>query len=184
MGKEKQSYKGHFLISNSTIQDPNFVQTVVLLIEHDKNGAFGLVVNRLENITLYDVVQGMSEKAQEIKLYEGGPVRPDALFVLHGFKNARNSGEEIIPDVFLGSNKELMIDLLENDYPFHIYHGYAGWVADQLENELESKTWITMPASKEIVFHQNPQVVWREALHHKGGIYGYFAKNVRNPFFN
>ncbi|MDH5719683.1 MAG: YqgE/AlgH family protein [Spirochaetia bacterium] len=184
MIKKNNFLSGNFLVSNSTIQDPNFLQTVVFLIEHDEHGAFGLVVNRLKDLTLRDALQGLASNAGDIYLFEGGPVRPDALFILHGNQNAESPGTEIISGVYLGSSKELIEELINNEYPYHIYHGYAGWGPGQLESEMEAKTWVTMPATKEIIFHEKPDIVWREALHHKGGIYGYFAKNVKNPFLN
>ncbi|MES0491639.1 MAG: YqgE/AlgH family protein [Leptospirales bacterium] len=179
-----QSLKGKFLISSSTLKEDNFVQSVVFLIEHNEEGAFGLVVNRPLDSSLYDVLPKMSTKAKNIPIYEGGPVRPEVLFVLFYSDSADVEGEQVIENIYLGTSLALLEDLIETEKPFHVYHGYAGWSATQLEEELEAKTWVVAEGTKNIIFHENPVVVWREALLHNGGIYSYFAKNVKDPFLN
>ena len=180
----QKSLKGHFLISNYTVQDPNFNQTVILIIDHDEAGAFGLVLNRNEDISLYEAVEGMPESAGNVILFEGGPVRPDALFVIHSDSLANDPGEEILPGIFLGSSELLLLDLLECPYPFHVYHGYSGWSPGQLEDEINSKTWVVLPANEDMIFHENPEEIWRNALSYKGGLHAYFARNVADPSLN
>src|SRR5271169_4667385 len=82
---EKQGFLGgSFLVSEIALSDPNFRQTVVLMISHDDNGAFGLVVNRPSPFTLGDVVEGMDDSpAGSIPVFIGGPVQQEILFLLH-----------------------------------------------------------------------------------------------------
>ena len=179
------SLKGNFLISGSTLKEENFNETVVFIIEHNDEGAFGLIVNRKLDGGLPDVLPRLGEKSAKKPLYEGGPVRKEVLFVLfHNAECEADDGEEVIPGVFLGNSYELIEGLLEKDIPFHVYSGYAGWAPGQLESELEAKTWVVMPAKQEIIFHENPQYVWREALLYGGGIYSYFARHIKDPFLN
>ncbi len=184
MPDEKPSLAGCFLISNSTIQDPNFTNTVVLIIDHDENGAFGLIVNRPGDSTLFDVLDGVDEAAKGTNLFQGGPVRPDALFILHGNAEAAEAGDEVIDGVYMSSSRSLLDQLVDSETDFHVYNGYSGWGPGQLESEIKMKTWVTMPARADVVFHKNPDVVWREALANKGGLYSYFAQKVRDPFMN
>jgi len=179
-----QSLKGKFLISSSTLKEDNFVQTVVFLIEHNEEGAFGLVVNRPLDSSLHDVLPKLSSKSKNVLIYEGGPVRPEVLFVLFHSDTKDVDGEEVIENVYLGTSLDLLEQLIESEKAFHVYHGYAGWAASQLEEEIVAKTWVVAEGNTNIIFHENPEVVWREALLYSGGIYSYFAKNVKDPFLN
>ncbi|MDH4261603.1 MAG: YqgE/AlgH family protein [Spirochaetia bacterium] len=176
--------KGFFLISNSTLKEKSFNESVIFIVEHNEEGAFGLVVNQLEEIKYLDQMPEVIKKGELFKVYRGGPVREEILFILYNSRLHSGFGEEIIPDVFLGTSIELIEILAEENLPYHIYHGYAGWAPGQLESELEAKTWMVMPAQKEMIFHSNPEIVWREALLYNGGIFSYFAKNIKDPFLN
>lgn len=173
------------MISNSTLKDGNFNETVVLIIDHNKDGAFGLIVNRLlEERTLGSLMPGLPENASHKNIYEGGPVKPEVLFVLFSGADKKFHGIEIIPGVYMSNNYDYIEIFSQDEVPFHIYQGYAGWAPGQLEAELESKTWAVIPANHEIVFHDNPHLVWREALLYGGGIYSYFSQHVKDPFLN
>lgn len=175
--------KGNFLISNSTLKEKNFTESVVFLIEHNEAGAFGLVVNQPESGNFSSLIPDSIKKG-EYRIYKGGPVRPEVLFILYNAATFKDLGEEIIPDVYLGTSVDLLSLLAEQHLPYHIYHGYAGWAPGQLEAELEAKTWLHMPARKEMIFHENPEIVWREALFYNGGIASYFARTIKDPFLN
>ncbi len=187
-----RSLRGHFLISNSTLQDPNFVHTVVFLIEHGKEGAFGLIINRKitseENpIHLRDILPDLPPSAESIPLYEGGPVSRETLFILFQKEEGiyiPEEGEEVIPEVYIGGSKKLVETLLDYEIPFHAYLGYSGWAPGQLEEEIAQNAWVILKARKELIFHPHPEKVWREALIHKGGLFSYFAKTVNDPFLN
>ncbi len=180
-----KSLKGTFLISNSTLKEENFNETVVLIIDHNRDGAFGLIVNRLlDHKKLGDLLPGLQKKAAQKRIYEGGPVRQEVLFVLYSDESENFQGTEIIPGVYMSNNYDYIEIFAQDEIPFHIYQGYAGWAPGQLESELAGKTWAVIPATREIVFHQDPHQVWREALMHGGGIFSYFSLNVKDPFLN
>lgn len=179
-----ESLKGNFLISGSTLKEESFNETVVFIIEHNEEGAFGLIVNRKLDSNVSEVLPRLGKKAADKPLYEGGPVRKEVMFVLFSGHTGKYDGEEVIPGVLLGNSYELIVELLEQEAAFHIYSGYAGWAPGQLESELEAKTWVVMPAKREIIFHENPHHVWREALLYGGGLYSYFARHVKDPFLN
>ena len=178
------SHKGKFLISNSTLKEKNFTEAVVFIIEHNQDGAFGLVVNQPEEKEFSSLMPELIQKTETHRIFSGGPVRPEVLFILYSSARHRYLGEEIIPDVFLGTTVDLLEILAVGNIPHHIYHGYAGWSPGQLDAEIEARTWILMPAQKEMIFHNHPEIVWREALFFNGGIYAYFARNIKDPFLN
>lgn len=181
-----RSLQGYILAANSAIQDPNFSRTVVFIIEHDESGAFGLIINRPENFTLKRALgEELPQLTEDISIYQGGPVRPEALFILHSDALAdETESEEVIPGVFFGSNRNLLLELLENPYPFHVYHGYAGWGPGQLEHEIQENSWVEIHATEDIIFSEEPVKLWREALNHRGGLFAYFAEKIRDPFLN
>lgn len=176
--------KGNFLISNSTLKEKSFIESVIFVIEHNEEGAFGLIVNQPEDSQYLQIMPESVKKGNSFKVFKGGPVRPEILFILYNSPLHKELGEEIIPGVFLGTSVELIEILANENLPYHIYHGYAGWSPGQLEGELEAKTWMIMEARKDMIFHSNPEMVWREALFYNGGIYSYFARNIKDPFLN
>lgn len=194
-----ESLKGYFLISESNMPDPNFFQTVVLILEHNSEGAFGLVVNRRSHLTLGDIITKFnSERAYATPVYVGGPVQQEYLFVLHTElpDSIEPSTTRLQPteNVFFEPSFQKMEDFFEDeawqeipadDRPhIHLFLGYSGWAPGQLEKEMEQGSWIIHPASDRIVFHPNPEVGWKDALRAKGGIYQFFADSEQNPSLN
>lgn len=198
--KIPDSLRGYFLISESNMNDPNFYRTVVLIIEHNQEGAFGLVVNRKSRLSLSDVIPELrdSHSAQNSALYIGGPVQQEFLFAVHGempenhipsdassiitnrviFEPAFSFVKSFYDDSFLD---QIPVD----DHPgINLYLGYSGWAAGQLEAEMKSGSWIFHPANSRIVFNPNPQQGWKQALKEKGGIYKVFAESDQQPSLN
>ena len=182
------------------MNDPNFFQTVVLMIEHNKEGAFGLVVNRRSRLLLADGIEDLEREqaALSTPLYIGGPVQREFLFVVHGEMPedhvSSDACVEVVRDVYFEPSfryvKSYFVDeslagIPADDRPsIHLFLGYSGWAAGQLEEELRRGSWMVHPASKRIVFHENPEQGWKEALRQKGGIYKIFADSDPNPSLN
>ncbi|RME92836.1 MAG: YqgE/AlgH family protein [Candidatus Hydrogenedentota bacterium] len=176
--------KGYCLVANYALSDPNFAQTVVFIIDHNVGGAFGLVVNRPTKWKLGEMLPDLPDSILEKEVYQGGPVQPETLFILHNDPLVSDPGEEVIPGVFLGARPNLLDELAEAESNFHVYHGYSGWAPKQLESEMAAKAWVPVKATEKIIFHPKPEKVWREALEYRGGLYEYFARNVKDPFMN
>ena len=181
-----RSLKGKILIANSSLRNSYFAETVILVLEHDNSGAFGLILNRPEKSHkhLGDLLNIVTASNKNIPFYEGGPVGEEDLFILYTDTTHVHAGEEIIPNVFWGSSVELLEDLCEHLYSFNLYRGYAGWGPFQLEIEIKSNSWIIVSASEEIIFFNDPKTMWRKVLQMNGGIYDYFAKKVKDPLLN
>lgn len=194
---EPKYLEGYFLISEVELMDPNFYRTVVLLVKHDGEGAFGLVVNRRSNVTLQEVLEGFEDgPAKDLPIHVGGPVQQEYLFALHsGFPDQLESEHSSAPaeGVVFEPVTESVVDYLkttwsmipEADRPrIHLFAGYSGWGAGQLENELQAGAWVVLPASSDIVFYPDPSEGWRQALSRKGAFYKIVAETGFKPSMN
>ena len=146
-----QSLAGKLLIASKTLMDPNFVQTVILIVQHDDNGALGLVLNR----PLKTSIKQACEQALEIPceldgpLYQGGPCE-GPLMVVHTHET--QSDIEVFPGVYFTTDREKIEWLLNhNDGAIKFFVGYAGWAAGQLESEIETESWLIAPADARVV---------------------------------
>ncbi len=199
MSKSFKSLKGYFLISEANMLDPNFKRTVVLIIEHNEEGAFGLIVNRKSNIFLSDLLPEFYEetRGKNTPIYIGGPVQQEFLFAIHSHlldRKPSSTSIKIISDVYFEPGFRNIEDYFKDrfwdqlpldDRPkIHLYVGYSGWAPGQLEGEIREGSWILHPATQEIVFHPNPEEGWNDALRKKGGIYKIFADTNKDPFLN
>ena len=191
------SLDGYFLISETELSDPNFHRTVVLIVNHNEEGAFGLVLNRPAGATLGDLVEELSESdAGEATLFIGGPVEQHYLFTLHSglpehatSKFSSSPTEGIVFEPVFGSIEEY----LRNEWPggtdqdrpsFNFYLGYAGWGPGQLEHEIDEDAWLVIPADSQLVFNDDPSEGWNAALAKKGGLYRIIAQTGFKPSLN
>ena len=191
------SLEGYFLVSETELNDPNFDHTVVLMINHNDEGAFGLVVNRPSGLILGDVIDDLKEtEAADIPTYIGGPVEQHYLFTLHsGLPDSARSPYAASPvegvvfePVFQaverylsGAWAEKAADARES---VCCYLGYSGWGPGQLESELDADAWLVIPATPQIVFYDDPDDGWNAALRSKGGLYEIIAKTGFKPSMN
>ncbi len=180
--------KNNLIVAHPNLQDPNFIRSVVFIVEQNKDGAFGLILNRREkDISLKMVFSGLSEKASHIPVYYGGPVQPDMAFVLHKMEQDPDAGFPIMDDIYMGSSIALIERLVENEEEMVFIHGYAGWGKGQLENEMVRKSWITVPArKKDFPFEgfKDGTHCWRKTMGRRGGLYRYYSRFVKDPLLN
>lgn len=163
--------KGQFLLDSGQLHGSFFERTVVLICEHDAEGAFGLVLNRTSGNKVGEMlVANLPELLKECPLYVGGPVQPAALSYLHSDSFVPDAN--VLPNLSLGHSLDTLIELGES-FPstrkIKMFAGYAGWDAGQLEGELKRKAWLTYPASLELVFGTPPEKLWQTILERKGG---------------
>ncbi len=149
-------YSGSFLVAKPSLLDPNFRQSVVLIIQHDEQGAFGLVVNRPVP------VEGL-----KYPVYAGGPCQTEGLFLLHGLASWSGTTDDepspVAPNIFMADAtylediKELDPKKLER---LRLFAGYAGWGPGQLEEEIGSGAWSLTPADGETLFEVPADELW------------------------
>ncbi|HDQ13326.1 MAG TPA: YqgE/AlgH family protein [Sediminispirochaeta sp.] len=191
--KIPQFLAGYMLISETELKDPNFFRTVVLILNHDSNGAMGLIINRPSETQLGEISPEMRQTPfSEHLVYIGGPVDQHYLFALHsGFPGGERSdgaievGPKILfePDiVVLQKNFERLPD--DYGHSLRFFAGYAGWASTQLEAELQRGDWLVIPAVQELVFNEDPEETWRQALYKKGGLYWLAAETGYKPSVN
>jgi len=147
-----KSLKGHFLVASPHLADPNFFRSVVLMLQHDEGGAFGVVLNRPTNNTIADVWSLVSQLPCDSRdpVHVGGPVA-GPLIALH--TDLPHSEMEVAGGVYFTADKESIIQIVtQPSGTFRLFVGYSGWAAGQLDAELEAGGWLTEPATQEEIF--------------------------------
>ena len=161
------SLQGHFLVASPHLGDGNFFRSVVLMIKHDYEGAFGLLLNRPTTSTVADIMRMVAEEEIDCDrpIYLGGPVS-GPLVALHRMKSCAEA--EVLPGVFFAAHKDQLLKLVgQSKKPFRLFTGYSGWAGGQLEGELEAGGWLTLPATKDLVFYE-PDDLWDQVVHSIG----------------
>lgn len=174
------------LISDPFLKDPNFTRTVVLLCEHQEEGSFGFVLNKSIPVKLDEVVR--EAEGLHVPLYEGGPVQKDTLHFLHRQPMLVTGGIAVLDGVYWGGDFDEVLEHLRNGslmpQDIRFFVGYSGWSAGQLNDELQQKSWITRQANPKLVFHQDKDLVWQEALKDLGGEYRQMVNYPIDPQLN
>jgi len=186
MASKFKSLKGRLLLDGGKLRGSFFHRTVVLICQHDAEGAFGLVLNRAAGKKVGDaIVADVPESLKEQPLYLGGPVQPQALSFLH--HEAFLPEANVMPNLNLGHSLDSLLDIAESystTQRVKIFAGYAGWSAGQLDDEMKRDTWMTHPASLELIFHPQPGELWQLILREKGWKYKLIAESPEDPSWN
>jgi putative transcriptional regulator len=177
MPETERFLKGHLLLDSGQLRG-FFQRTVVLICQHDTEGAFGLVLNRSSGTIAGDmIVADLPETLKASPLYLGGPVQPSALSFLHSDSFIPDAN--VFPNLNLGHSLDNLVDLGQSFSPtqkIKMFAGYAGWSAGQLEDEIKRNAWVTHPASLDLVFNQTPEDLWQTILRNKGWKYRLLAQ--------
>lgn len=190
--------KGQLLLDSGQLRGSFFQRTVVLICEHNAEGAFGLVLNRATGNKIGEmVVADLPETLKEFPLYLGGPVQPTALSFLHSdslipdldssFVSLESTGPDVIPNLSLGHSLDTLVEIGESFSPTRkvkMFAGYAGWGPGQLEDEMKRKAWLTYPASLELVLDSEPGTLWQKVLRAMGPKYKLLAQSPEDLSWN
>jgi putative transcriptional regulator len=168
---EKSKYlKGQLLLDGGKLRGSFFHRTVVLICQHDAEGAFGLVLNRSSGSKVKEmIVADLPESLKSQVLFLGGPVQPAALSYLHTDTFVPQAN--VLPNLNLGHSLEGLMDLGESystTQKVRMFAGYAGWSPGQLEDEMKRGSWLVHPATVDLVFNPDPESLWKIILHQKG----------------
>jgi putative transcriptional regulator len=163
---------GRLLLATPQLEDPNFDRAVILVLDHDEDGALGIVLNRVSTLPVRDAADGWMELvAAPPVVFTGGPVEPDA-FVALGRTAARVGAEEggVVDDhvrlVDLGADPVLeQLELTQ----VRVFSGYAGWAPGQLEDEILQGAWFPVDAEPADVFTGDPGALWHAVLRRQPG---------------
>jgi putative transcriptional regulator len=165
--------KGQLLLDSGQLRGSFFQRTVVLICQHDAEGAFGLVLNRATGNNVGEmIVADLPDTLKTCPLFLGGPVQPSALSFLH--TDAFIPDANVMPNLALGHSLDALVELGESysaTRKVKMFAGYAGWSPGQLEEEMKRDAWLAHPASLELVFETDPSQLWQMILNQKGWKY-------------
>ncbi len=159
------------LLSMPQMQDPNFTCSVVLLCDHNENGALGLVVNRPTDTHAAAAVQLDPAPAHDggLTLWTGGPVEPQRGWILMAEKPDDVESVRVAEGVFLSTSPILLKRLIETSPDrTRVLTGYAGWGPGQLDAELAASAWLTVDVDANLLFDTPPTEMWEVAIRRLG----------------
>ncbi len=178
--------KGSLLISEPFLPDPNFERTVVMICEHNDDGSFGFVLNKVAAVALEDIIDGITGFGQEV--FIGGPVQQDTLHFLHR-SDILQGGTEIVDGLYWGGDFDQLMSMIDtrqiNAADFKFFVGYSGWGSGQLEEELSTNSWIVARrATPDLVFDEQEDVLWKTVLKRLGGRFSVYSNYPIDPRLN
>jgi putative transcriptional regulator len=156
-----------FLVAKPELHDPNFAQSVVLVVFPHEAGPIGVILNRP---TQFAVKDGFPDqpllKSRADMLFFGGPVQPTGLMYL--FRGSAGTGRAfpVVGELFLSADSGLLDDLLtrHRDHVQRWFLGYSGWSKAQLEREIALGAWYVIEADQDTVAHADPKTIWRDLV--------------------
>lgn len=178
------SLRGHLLVASPALLDPNFKRAVILVTEHNDEGAAGLVLNHPSPVGVAAAVPQLETLVEDgEQVWVGGPVQPDAVLVLGEFLDPDDAAVPLFDSLGFPSLEEPE-EIVPATTRRRVFAGYAGWGAGQLEEELSNEDWILEPALPDDAFTAEPDELWGDVLRRKGGIYELVARMPENPSLN
>jgi len=182
--KTMENLKGQLLISSGGLFDPNFRHTVVLIGEHNAEGALGVVLNRSLEVTVEMAISVLGDLVPPgAHVFQGGPVQPTSPVLLAEL--ARPDMADILVFGAVGFlTGEVSPDVRPHILRARVYAGYSGWGPGQLEAEMESDSWIVEPAREEDVFTDAPDLLWARVLERKGPQFRRLSRMPYDPSMN
>jgi putative transcriptional regulator len=179
-----ETLSGHLLLSSASLFDPNFRRTVVLIGHHDEEGAVGVVLNRPFDLTVGDTVPPLADLVgADERLFQGGPVQPEAAVVVADFADPSKAGVIAFGTIGFLAEETDVVDagILRRA---RVYAGYSGWGPGQLEIELDEDAWLVTPARPEDVFLEDTDRLWGQVLARMGRGYEIMRTMPLDPSAN
>ena len=172
-GKFYSSVKDHFLIATKKMPDDRFKKTLIVMLENDEDGAWGLVINkRLGSIPLAMLIDPSMNSAEEredlykinIPIFWGGPVEAKKIFILHS-NEYQNDSTYNYGNISISQDFKILFDIAKNKGPEKslVILGYSGWGDGQLEGEMERDHWILSDIDLNIMFDKESSGKWKRA---------------------
>ncbi|AZI21018.1 YqgE/AlgH family protein [Chryseobacterium taklimakanense] len=164
------SYKGKILISTPDVSGDIFSRSVVLIVDHNENGAFGLILNKKNS----DVSSSLEEIfGFKVDVYEGGPVENDKIFFIVKGKPVNEFFIEINDEFYLTEDVQTIVnEIFEqrlSPSDIKVFSGYSGWAAQQLEGEISRKLWTVVEVYNLDYTLPNDQSLWKSIMQNLGG---------------
>lgn len=160
--------KGVLLVASPSLDDPNFRQAVVLVVEHGSEGTLGLILNRSTNILLSEVLPDVTVlKGTTYRLFAGGPVEPTRVLLLFRVKEPPAEARSVFDGVYVGGTSEVLERIITQAKPtetFRVFAGSAGWAPGQLGYEMHQGAWAILPPDSINIFDKDPATLWLDCL--------------------
>jgi len=167
-GVQSELAVGKLLIAKPELADPNFAESVVLIIHYDSDkGTVGVILNRRTKVPLSKVLPQV-KGAKEDPVYEGGPVETATAQALLRSREKPAEATRVLADIYASGSKDVIEKFVTSgasSSEFRLYVGYAGWSPGQLEREIEIGGWSLLRANTEVVFDGNPDSLWQRLQH-------------------
>jgi putative transcriptional regulator len=156
------------LVASRDLDDPNFAETVILLVHYDADGVVGLILNKRTQVPVSRAFDGLrAAKSRTDLVYLGGPVDPSAVFALRQSQEKIEGAANVFGDVFLISGRTVLEKTFSSrpdPAGFRVYLGYTGWTNAQLRKEVELGAWFIFRADAAAVFDPDPDTLWRRMI--------------------
>lgn len=160
--------KGVLLVASPMLNDTNFHQTVVLILEHGPEGTLGLVLNRATNVLLSEALPEVTVlKGTSYRLFAGGPVEPTRLLLLFRVKEPPADARPVFDGVYVGDTTAVLEQIITQGKPtetFRVFAGSAGWAPGQLAFEMLQGAWATLQPGSVDIFERDPATFWQDCL--------------------
>ena len=187
MTKDTLIKTGQILIAEPFMADPYFRRAVVLLCSHDdEDGSIGFILNKGIAMTVNDLVSDFPHFEGEV--FYGGPVQTDTLHYVHNVGDLLDDSVKLAPGVWWGGDfaqlKFLISSGLLEPSNIRFFIGYSGWSSGQLDEEMNTGSWVTGEMDPNYVFKTSPRRLWSQAMHNKGDVFEVIADMPEHIFWN
>jgi putative transcriptional regulator len=160
--------KGVLLVASPSLEDPNFRQAVVLVVEHGPEGTIGLILNRSTNVLLSKALPDITAlKGTSYRLFVGGPVEPTRFLLLFRLKEPPTDARSVFDGVYLGRTPKVLESIIRQAKPtetFRAFAGFAAWAPRQLEAEMLLGAWGILPLDSIGMFDKDPGALWSDCI--------------------
>ncbi len=160
--------KGVLLVASPALDDPNFSQTVILVVEHGPGGTLGVILNRSTKVLLSDAMPDLTVlKGTGYKLFAGGPVEPTRVLMLLRLKEPPTDGRSVFDGVYVGGTPRDLERIITQPKPtetFRAFAGYAGWAPGQVGYEMLQGSWAVLPPDSSNIFEKDPATLWQDCV--------------------
>lgn len=177
--------KGALLLSEPHLADVNFSRSAVLLVEHGPSGSIGFVLNQPLKIFLADF---MDELPMQSSVYQGGPCERNSLHFIHTLGSVVTDSIEIIPGLYWGGDIGSLIDAYRSGYAkeadLKFFIGYSGWDAQQLDAEIDMRSWVIASTTAHEIMYSQPSQIWRQSLKNMGHKFAIMSNAPLDPSWN
>ena len=160
--------KGVLLVASPSLEDPNFRESVVLVVQHGPEGTVGLILNRSTKVLLSEVLPDLTVlKGTSHRLFAGGPVEPTSLLLLFRLKEPPSDARPVFDGVYVGGTPKVLERIITQAKPtetFRAFAGFAGWAPGQLKFEMLQGAWAILPPDSTGIFNNNPATFWQDCI--------------------